>query len=82
MKWAAGLGEAWRVLKPGGLCWVKRCDEVVAGRQRWSHLEILEIAEEVGLTAIDLFILHRSVAARIQHERQLHARKNKFFVGA
>jgi hypothetical protein len=51
-----GLREAWRVLKPGGLCWTKCCDEVVAGRQRWSHIEILKIAEESGFTAIDLVI--------------------------
>jgi len=50
------------------------------GSQRWSHLEILRIAEGLGFTAIDLFILHRSAPAPIQHERQLHARKNHSFL--
>jgi len=52
----------------------------VAGKQRWSHLEILKIAEALGFIAIDLFILHRSAPALIQHERQLHARKNHSFL--
>ena len=52
----------------------------MAGKQRWSHLEILKIAEALGFIAIDLFILHRSAPALIQHERQLHARKNHSFL--
>ncbi len=45
--YGGGLKEASRVLKPGGLCWLKTCDEVIGGKQRWSHIEIYEIAKEV-----------------------------------
>ena len=75
-----GLKEAWRVLRPGGIAWVKCCDDVVASKQRWSHLEILQIAEKIGFVAVDLFILHRTAEAVVQHRRQLHARKNHSFL--
>ena len=52
----------------------------MASRQRWSHIEILELAEEIGFEAVDLFILHRTAETVIQHRRQLHARKNHSFL--
>lgn len=41
-----GMMEAWRVLKPGGLLWVKCQDEIESGKQRWSHVEILKLATD------------------------------------
>jgi hypothetical protein len=78
--YGGGLAEAWRVLKAGGLCWVKCCDEIAAGRQRWSHIEILEIAKRIGFEAMDLFILHRAADPMLRHAHQLHARKNHSFL--
>lgn len=56
------------------------CDEIAAGRQRWSHIEILDLARRIGFEAIDLFILHRLADPMLQHSRQLHARKNHSFL--
>jgi DNA modification methylase len=78
--YGGGLKEARRVLKSGGLAWVKCGDEVVAGKQRWSHVEILEIAEDLGFEAVDLFILHRDAEPVLQRKRQLHARKNHSYL--
>ena len=78
--YGGGLKEARRVLKPGGCCWVKCCDEVIGGKQLWSHIEIYGIAMELGFTAVDLFILHRAAPPLIRHERQCHARKNHSFL--
>ena|GEM_PF-1695775 len=73
--YGGGLKEAWRVLKPGGYAWVKCCDEIVSSKQRWSHIEILKITDELGFEAVDLFILHRTSPAMVQEKRQKHARK-------
>jgi hypothetical protein len=78
--YGGGLEEAWRVLVPGGLAWVKCCDEVIGGRQRWSHIEILRLAERLGFEAIDLFILHRTAQPLVRPEPQVHARKNHSFL--
>ncbi|HOX40473.1 MAG TPA: hypothetical protein PL033_21040 [Candidatus Brocadiia bacterium] len=58
---------------------MKCCDEIVSSKQRWSHIEILKIAEEPGFEAVDLFILHRTSPAMVQEKRQKHARKNHSF---
>ena len=78
--YGGGLRQAWRVLKPGGLCWLKCCDEIEAGRQRWSHIEILKIAQELGFEGVDLFILHRAAPPMLRQKRQIHARKNHSFL--
>ena len=78
--YGGGMKEAWRVLKPGGYCWVKCCDEIIGGRQLWSHIEIYEIAKALGFVAADLFILHRAAKPALRHERQCHARKNHSFL--
>ena len=78
--YGGGLREAWRVLKPGGLCWVKCCDEIEAGRQRWSHIEILMMARELGFKDVDLFILHRHGKPMLREKRQSHARKNHSYL--
>ncbi len=78
--YGAGMKEAWRVLRPGGLCWTKTCDEVIGGKQRWSHIELYHIAQELGYLVVDLFILHRSAAPLMRHDHQVHARKNHSFL--
>ena len=49
-----GMAEARRV---GSQLWVKCKDEVESSKQRWSHIELYEIAVELGLVARDLFIV-------------------------
>jgi hypothetical protein len=78
--YGGGLEEARRVLKPGGLCWVKCCDEIEAGKQRRSHIEIRQIAIGLGFEDVDLFILHRAAPPMLRQRRQIHARKNHSFL--
>jgi hypothetical protein len=78
--YGGGLREAWRVLKPGGLCWVKCCDEIEAGKQPWDHIEILKMAQELGFEGVDLFILHRAAKPMLRQRRQIHARKSHSFL--
>lgn len=78
--YGGGLREAWRVLKPGGLCWVKCGDEIEASKQRWSHIEIWQLAMELGFEGVDLFVLHRHGKPMLRDKRQKHARKNHSFL--
>ena len=71
-----GMREAARVVKPGGQVWVKCKDEIEAGKQRWSHREVYEIAEKLGLKAKDLFMLVQTTTPAMRQEVQHHARKN------
>jgi hypothetical protein len=74
-----GMREAMRVLRLGGLLWVKCQDEIESGRQCWSHIEIEQDARDLGFCAVDLFVLVRP-AATVQVKRQLHARKNHSYL--
>lgn len=70
-------GEAWRVLKNGGIYIVKCQDEVCACQQRLTHVEIINHLTERHFIADDLFVLvrqNRPGVSRILKQR--HARKN------
>jgi hypothetical protein len=76
-----GIVEATRVVRPGGQLWVKCKDEIESGRQRWSHIELLDIACGLGWRGRDLFVLTPS--SRIpanRGRRQLHAHKTHSFL--
>ena len=69
--------EAFRVLKKRGILIVKCQDEVSAGRQWLTHVEIINKYEEYGFYTKDLFIVirnNRPVVSRLK--KQVHARKN------
>jgi hypothetical protein len=69
--------EAQRVLKNNGILIVKCQDEVSAGIQRLTHVEIILNFLDLGFYAKDLFILvrrNKPVITRVK--KQLHARKN------
>lgn len=69
--------EARRILNSNGILIVKCQDEVSAGIQRLTHVEIILNLRELGFYTKDLFVLTRRnkpVAVRII--KQLHARKN------
>jgi hypothetical protein len=71
-----GMAEAKRVLKnPGGMLWVKCKDEIESSYQRWSHIELYNIAVNLGFFAKDFFVLTQKNNPYIQHEQQ-HSRKN------
>ena len=76
-----GMAEARRVLRPGGLLWVKCKDQIESGQQRWAHVELHAIATELGFVAVDKFYLTNP--ARLFDQRwptQTHARKNISFL--
>lgn len=69
--------EAKRVLRAGGILIVKCQDEVSAGIQRLTHVEIIMNLHLLGFYAKDLFVLtrlNRPAVTRVL--KQLHARKN------
>lgn len=69
--------EAKRVLRPNGILIVKCQDEVSAGIQRMTHIEIILNLMRLGYYAKDIFVMirrNRPGVTRII--RQLHARKN------
>lgn len=75
-----GMQEAHRVLVGGGLIWVKCQDEIESSVQKYSHIELYEIARELGFYAKDLFVLMQESNPTIQHKNQKHARKNHSYL--
>ena len=75
-----GMRQAYRILKPGGALWVKCKDEIETSCQKWSHIEIHDMAVNMGFYAKDLFILIQKTDPHIQHENQQHARKNHSYL--
>lgn len=72
----AGL-EARRVLRRGGKLIVKCQDEVSAGKQHLTHVEIITGYEDMGLECVDLFVLVRTNKPGVSRiKKQVHARKN------
>jgi hypothetical protein len=74
-----GIQEAWRVLKPGRMLWVKGKDEIESSAQCWSHAEVRQAAERCGFVAIDQFklVTQATITALFaDHHTQQHARKN------
>ncbi|MDE2815776.1 MAG: DNA methyltransferase [Chloroflexota bacterium] len=69
--------EAYRVLRTNGVLIVKCQDEVSAGKQWLTHVEIVNDYESMGFYTKDLFVVVRSnkpVISRLK--KQVHARKN------
>jgi len=73
-----GITEAARVLRDGGQLWVKCKDTLASEKQRWSHITIFELADNLGLYARDLFLLVDTTSPTVttgRWARQIHARK-------
>lgn len=69
--------EAKRVLRPKGVLIVKCQDEVSAGIQRLTHVELIMNLHLLGFYAKDLFVLTRQNRPGVTRVlKQLHARKN------
>ncbi len=69
--------EAKRVLRDGGVLIVKCQDEVSAGVQRLTHVEIIVNFNLLGFYAKDLFVLTRQNRPGVTRIlKQIHARKN------
>ena len=69
--------EAYRVLRKKGILIVKCQDEVSAGKQWFTHIEIINELEKMGFYSKDLFVVVRSNKPAVSRlKRQIHARKN------
>jgi hypothetical protein len=69
--------EVYRVLRKGGVLIIKCQDEVSAGKQRLTHIEIINEYETMGYYTKDLFVVvRRNNASMSRVLRQIHARKN------
>ena len=75
-----GMREAFRVLRPGGLHWVKSQDEISSGKQRRSSIEIWQAAIELGFEDLDQFVLLQERLPLLQNPKQQHARKNHSYL--
>jgi len=69
--------EAYRVLRKKGVLVVKCQDEVSAGKQHLTHIEIVNEYESMGFYTKDLFVVVRTNNASVSRlKQQVHARKN------
>jgi hypothetical protein len=69
--------ESYRVLKKSGVLIVKCQDEVSAGKQWLTHVEIINEYEQIGYYTKDLFITVRNNKPSVSRlKKQVHARKN------
>jgi hypothetical protein len=76
MYFKAGL-EAKRVLKKNGIFIVKCQDEVSAGKQWLTHVEIINEYQKYGYYTKDLFVVIRTNHPSVSRlKKQVHARKN------
>jgi hypothetical protein len=76
-----GMVEGYRILKRGGLMLVKCKDEIEAGRQRMSHVEIHDIAtRELGMTVQDQFVLTQRSPVPHFGRSPRYARKNHSYL--
>lgn len=72
-----GGKEAYRVLRPEGVCIVKCQDEVSANIQRLTHVEIINEYQAMGFYTRDLFVVVRQNRPGVSRIKgQVHARKN------
>ena len=69
--------EAYRVLRNGGVLITKCQDEVSAGKQWLTHVEIINEYENMGFYTKDLFVVVRNNKPAVSRlKNQIHARKN------
>lgn len=73
----AGMIEARRVLKRGGFLIVKCQDGAEGGKQFWTHVEIMRLAEHADFAVRDLVVVTpKKPPPRTCHTRQWHLRKS------
>lgn len=77
--YAASLSESYRVLRPNGILAFKCQDNLSNSGQHWSHLFVMNTAQEVGFICDDLFVLLSDRVlwspnmAHQQHARKIHS---------
>lgn len=75
-----GILECRRVLKKGGVLFVK-CQAAVADHvQKLTHVQLMTILPMLGLRVEDEFVLKQSSIPLMRHSKQQHARKNHSYL--
>ncbi len=74
--YAGGILEAVRVLRKQGVIIVKCQDEIESGKQRLSHVEIIQLLELLGFEIVDQLVLVQDTVPAMRHDYQKSARKN------
>jgi len=74
--YCGGILEAARVLKKRGVIIVKCQDETEGGKQRFSHVELIQLLVLLGFEVIDQFVLLQEHQPIMRHDYQKSARKN------
>lgn len=78
--YAGGILEASRVLKKKGKIFVKCQDEIESGKQRLSHVELIQCLELFGFRIADIFVLTQSTIPAMREKYQKTARKNHSYM--
>lgn len=78
--YASGILETVYVLKKHGILLLKTQDEIEGGKQRFTHVEFIQLLEIFGFKIIDLFILVQSTIPAMQFDYQKTARKNHSYL--
>lgn len=78
--YAGGILEASRVLKKGGMIWVKTQDEIESGKQRFTSREVMTFMEMSGFQIVDLFLLVQNTIPAMREKYQKSARKNHSYL--
>jgi hypothetical protein len=74
--YCGGILEAARVLKRNGVIIVKCQDETEGGKQRLSHMELIQLLGLLGFEIIDQFVLVQDRLPIMRQPKQKSARKN------
>jgi tRNA G10 N-methylase Trm11 len=74
--YAAGILEAARVLKKKGRIILKTQDEIESGKQKLTHIELIQLCEMFGFRVLDIFVLVQASVPAMREQYQLTARKN------
>ncbi len=77
--YVGGILEATRVLRTKGIIIVKCQDEIESGKQRLSHVELIQLLQILGFEFLEHFVLVQKTVPMIQFKHQQHARKNHSF---
>jgi hypothetical protein len=68
-----------QVLKQRGRIIVKTQDEIESGKQRLSHIEIIQLLCVFGFSIDDIFVLVQKTVPAMREKYQKSARKNHSF---
>jgi hypothetical protein len=78
-----GITEAGRVLARGGYAFIKCQDTAGDGRQRWVHIEVMQMLEAAGMTVVDLMLVVTANPPPTRWKKQRSLKKaHSYFVVA